>query len=90
METLGQVEKPQSGDKRAQMEATLGGCPGTNPLPLSPLGSGFHTTLHNTPNQGFLLQEPATIKKMEQQLEKKNLEEGTLQMEEKSPEKKSR
>ena len=43
--------------------------------------------LRNTPNHGFILQEPATIKKIEQLLEKKNLEEGILRMEKKSPEK---
>ena len=53
-------------------------CPGTDPLPLSPLDPGFHTMLHNSPNQSFVLQEPAIVKKIEQLLEKKNMEKGAL------------
>ena len=65
-------------------------CPGTDPLPLSPLDPGFHTMLHNSPNQSFGLQEPAIVKKIEQLLEKKNMEKGALHREEKIPEKRHR
>lgn len=63
--------------------------PGTNPLPLSPLDPGFHTMLRNSPNQSFVLQEPVIVKKIEQLLEKKNMEKGVL-YEGKIPEKRHR
>jgi hypothetical protein len=46
--------------------------------------------LQNSPNQSLELQEPAIVKKIQQLLEKKNMEKGALHREEKIPEKRHR